>query len=96
MYWDTALEGFGVRVYPSSRRVHVCAYRIRRRKRRAILGRADVLTLDQARKKAIAYLGKVASNEDPQDRIDQDRALKRVDELCDACVSNYVYCGRIT
>jgi len=89
VYWDAALESFGVRVYPSGRRAYVCAYRIRRRKRLATLGRADVLTLDQARKKAIAYLGKVASNEDPQDAVDQNRALKRVDELCDEFIEKH-------
>jgi integrase len=89
VYWDTALESFGVRVYPSGRRTYVCAYRIRRRKRLATLGRADVLTLDQARKKAVAYLGKVAGNEDPQDSIDHDRTLKRVDELCEAFIENH-------
>ena len=89
MYWDEALESFGVRVYPSGRRTYVCAYRVRRRKRLASLGRADVLTLDQARKKATAYLGKVASNEDPQDAVEQNRALKRVDELCDEFIEKH-------
>lgn len=89
VYWDEALEGFGVRVYPTGRRTYVCSYRVRRRKRLATLGRADVLTLDQARKKAIVYLGKVASNEDPQDSVDQARALKRVDELCDEFIENH-------
>jgi integrase len=89
VYWDAALEGFGLRVYPSGRRTYVCSYRVRRRKRLATLGRADVLTLDQARKRAIAYLGKVASHEDPQDQVDQQRELKRVDELCAAFIEQH-------
>ena len=89
VYWDEALEGFGLRVYPSGRRVDVCSYRVNRRKRLATLGRAGVLTLEQARKKAIAYLGKVAGDEDPQDAIDQQRELKRVDELCEAFIENH-------
>jgi hypothetical protein len=89
VYWDAALEGFGLRVYPSGRRVYVCSYRVQRRKRLATLGRADVLTLDQARKRAIAYLGKVASHEDPQDQVDQQRELKRVDELCAAFIEQH-------
>jgi hypothetical protein len=28
VYWDGALESFGLRVHPSGRRVYVCAYRI--------------------------------------------------------------------
>ena len=85
VYWDEALEGFGLR----GRRVDVCSYRVNRRKRLATLGRAGVLTLEQARKKAIAYLGKVAGDEDPQDAIDQQRELKRVDELCEAFIENH-------
>jgi integrase len=89
VYWDVTLEGFGLRVYPSGRRVYVCSYRVKRRKRLATLGRADVLTLDQARRKAIVYLGKVASQEDPQEEVDQQRELKRVDELCGAFIENH-------
>jgi len=89
VYWDVALEGFGLRVYPSGRRVYVCSYRVRRRKRLATLGRGDVLTLDQARRKAVAYLGKVASHEDPQDELQQQRELKRVDELCEEFVAEH-------
>lgn len=85
VYWDVALEGFGLRVYPSGRRVYVCSYRVRRRKRLATLGRADVLTLDQARKKAIAYLGKVASHEDPQDEIHQHREHSSKARVASCC-----------
>jgi integrase len=89
IYWDAALPCFGLRVYPSARRVYVCSYRIRRRKRLALLGRADVLTLDQARKMAITYLGRVAGNEDPQDEWDRLRSLKTVAELCTAYIENH-------
>ena len=89
VYWDDALECFGLRVYPSGRRVYVCAYRVNRRKRMARLGRADVLTLDQARKKAMAYLGKAASHEDPQDEPQRLRQLKTIDGLCDAYIENH-------
>src|SRR3984957_6467068 len=50
VYWDEALESFGLRVHPSGRRVYVCAYGIRQRKRLATLGRADALSLYQAPK----------------------------------------------
>ena len=84
VYWDEALESFGLRVYPSGRRVYVCAYRINQRKRLATLGRADALSLDQARKKAMTYLAKAANQEDPQSNIDAQRRLKTIDELCEA------------
>jgi integrase len=89
VYWDEALESFGLRVYPSGRRVYVCAYRINQRKRLATLGRADALSLDQARKKAMTYLAKAANQEDPQSNIDAQRQLKTIDELCEAYIEGH-------
>ena len=89
VYWDEALECFGLRVYPSGRRVYVCSYRVHRRKRLALLGRVDALTLDQARKKAMGYLGKAANQEDPLDEKDQQRQLKTINELCTAYIENH-------
>ena len=95
IYWDEALPCFGLRVYPSGRRMYVCSYRVRRRKRLASLGRADVLTLDQARKKAITYLGKVAANEDPQEELEQLRSQRTVAELCTAFIENHAKKKRV-
>ena len=89
MYWDEALESFGLRVYPSGRRVYVCAYRVNQRKRLATLGRADALSLDQARKKAMTYLAKAANHEDPQSNIDAQRQLKTIDELVEAYIEGH-------
>jgi hypothetical protein len=89
IYWDEGLPCFGVRVHPSGRRMYVCAYRIRRRKRLASLGRVDVLSLDQARRKATAYLGKVASDEDPQADTEKLRTASTTKELVDAYVENH-------
>lgn len=82
IYWDAALEGFGTRVYRSGHRMYVCSYRIGGRKRLGRLGRVDVLSLEVARKKAISYLGKVASNEDPQIAKESSGKLLSVAELC--------------
>jgi len=81
IYWDESLETFGVRVYPSGRRAYVCTYRVDRRKRLAKLGRVDGLSLDQARRKAMAYLAKVASNEDPQTHFDAVKTALTVEQL---------------
>ena len=89
VYWDEGMRCFGLRVYPSGRRMYVCSYRVRGRKRLARLGRADALTLDQARKKAMAYLGKVASNEDPQEAADRQPGLTTIDQLCKAFIENH-------
>jgi hypothetical protein len=67
----------------------VCAYRVNQRKRLATLGRADALSLDQARKKAMTYLAKAANQEDPQDNVDAQRQVKTIDELCIAYIEGH-------
>jgi len=89
VYWDEALESFGLRVYPTGRRVYVCAYRVNTRKRLARLGRADAVSLDQARKKAMTYLAKAANHEDPQSNIEAQRQLKTIDELVEAYIEGH-------
>jgi integrase len=83
IFWDAKLPCFGMRVFPSGRRSYVCSYRILGRFRIATLGRADALTLDDARKKARAYLGRVASNLDPQAAKDTADASGTVKALCE-------------
>jgi integrase len=89
IYWDENLEGFGVRVYPSGRRTYVCTYRVNRRKRLAKLGRVDALTLDQASKKAKAYLGKVANNDDPLEQSDAIKRAPTVEEFVKAYIEGH-------
>jgi hypothetical protein len=77
VYWDEALESFGLRVYPTGRRVYVCAYRVNTRKRLARLGRA------------MTYLAKAANHEDPQSNIEAQRQLKTIDELVEAYIEGH-------
>jgi integrase len=89
IYWDQHLPCFGVRVYPSGRRAFVCSYRALGRKRIATLGRGDVLRLDAARKKAVAYLGQVAEGLDPQAPKDTLKAAGTVKSLADAYIERH-------
>ncbi len=81
IYWDENLPCFGLRVYPNGRRSYVCAYRVRNRKRIATLGRVDVLTLEQARKKARSFLGHAANGDDPQATQDAIHASSTIKAL---------------
>ena len=89
IYWDEDLPCFGLRVYPSGRRAYVCSYRAGRRKRLAILGRADALTLEGARKKARGFLGQVADGQDPQAEDDAIKAAVTVKELVDLYIDRH-------
>ena len=65
MLWDLGLPGFGVRVKPTGAKSFVVQYRTDGGSRRMSLGRYGRVTLDQARTRAKAILGKVAAGEDP-------------------------------
>jgi integrase len=87
--WDQQLIGFGVRVYPTGRKTFVCSYRVQGRRRIATLGRADILKLDTARKKAVAYLGQVAEGLDPQAPKDTLKAAGTMKSLVDAYIGRH-------
>ena len=62
--WDTETAGFGLRLYPTGRKTFLITYRARGKQRFYTLGPFGILTLPQARAKAIkllAYSGR-ASN----------------------------------
>jgi integrase len=54
-----------------------------------------VLTLEEARRKTIAYLGKVATGADPQTELDQRHSQKTVTDLCTAFIENHAKHKRI-
>jgi len=89
IYWDNGVPGFGLRVFATGLRTYVCAYRLQRRRRIASLGRATLLTLDEARKKAVRYLGLAASNFDPQAEADALSSAITVGTLIKLYVENH-------
>jgi integrase len=81
--WDTELKGFGVRVWPTGRRVFVLQYRPQgaRQSRYLTLGQYGVLTAEQARIMAKAGLGAVAAGADPARERQDAREAPTVREL---------------
>jgi integrase len=80
--WDGQLDGFGVRVYPSGRRVYVAQWKAAGRTRRLVLGKYPLITAEAARRKAIEALAAVARGEDPAAERDEARASPTVAGLC--------------
>lgn len=64
LYRDTTLRGLGVRVGSNSK-VFFVEGQVNRRTRRITLGRADVLSVDEARRRSLAALSEMASGVDP-------------------------------
>jgi len=71
--WDARLPGFGLRVSPLGRKSFVLLYRHKGRARRLTLGRYPILSLSEARNRAIEALALVARDLDPQ----ADKAAER-------------------
>jgi site-specific recombinase XerD len=81
--WCGSLTGFGVRIYPSGRKVFVAQVRVGRRQRRVTIGTHGAFTVAQARKRAEAIIRAAAEGRDPQLEKQEFRAALTVAELCD-------------
>ena len=65
IFWDRELVGFGVRVYPSGRKVYVVQSRAQGGPRRVTLGTHGELTTTQARLRAAQAIDRIKRGEEP-------------------------------
>ena len=65
IFWDRELAGFGVRVYPSGRKVYVVQSRAQGAPRRVTLGSHGELTATQARLRAAQVIDRIKRGEEP-------------------------------
>ena len=65
IFWDRDLAGFGVRVYPSGKKVFVVQTRAFGRSKRVTLGSHGKLTAEQARKNAAAVIARIKKGQPP-------------------------------
>lgn len=63
--WDGELSGFGLRHYPTGRKVYIVQYKLHGRTRRKTVGKHGVLTAEEARKEAKLVQADVARGADP-------------------------------
>ncbi len=65
-YWDTEVPGFGLRVWPSGKKVYVFQYRTRHKQtRRPVIGQHGAITVQQARQIARDWAAEVHKGGDP-------------------------------
>jgi len=74
--WDTAVPGFGVRIYPSGKKSFVLSYRLKGRKRLFTVAQYGALTLDEARKRAQRRLVGIPDDEKPVNPLDVREAAR--------------------
>ncbi len=65
VHWDSKLQGFGVRVYPSGSKVYLVQTRAGGRSRRLTVGRHGLMTADQARTKAARIIADLKAGREP-------------------------------
>jgi integrase len=82
--WDSELPGFGVRVWPSGKRVYILKYRTQDgRQRKATLGPHGPLTTEHARAQALQWLGDAHKGGDPARAKTDARRSLTVASLCE-------------
>jgi integrase len=82
--WCSGTPGFGVRVYPSGKKIFVAQVRIGRATRRLKIGPFGPFTVDQARTAAEEIIRDASRGIDPQRVKREAREALTVAELCDA------------
>ncbi|MDO9225632.1 MAG: site-specific integrase [Pseudomonadota bacterium] len=91
--WDTETKGFGLKIFPTGARSFVFQYRSPEgRTRRATIGKlSDVLTVEQARKKAKILASDVLNGRDPQGEKQARKAAPTLAQVLDDYLASDEY-----
>jgi len=87
--WDTALDGFGIRIYPSGKKAFVISYWCNRTKRLKTIGDCGILTLEQARDRARRDLVGLLDGVDPLAARDLNRESGTFAEFAESFLERY-------
>jgi len=89
IHWDESLPGFGLRVYPSGKKVFVIHYRVKGRKHYKLVARYGTMTLEQAREAAKREFVVIMDNKDPLEARRKSQATIPFKELCEIYIERY-------
>lgn len=79
--WDDELKGFGLRVYPSGRKMYLAQFRAGGRLRRVNIGLHGAMTADIARTEAMKHLSDVRLGGNPAGERDRRKASPTIKEF---------------
>jgi integrase len=88
--WDDELKGFGLRVWPSGRKVYIVKCRIKGRQRFITIGPHGPVTPEQARIRAFEILSEAKGGRDPAKDLDQARKAPTVKGLGERFLKEHV------
>jgi len=91
--WDTRVPGFGVRIYPSGKRMYVFQYRTRgRRQRRVAIGLHGPFTVERARDAAADLYEAVRKGRDPveEQKASVERERNTIESVIDEFMTRYM------
>lgn len=90
IHWDDELRGFGVRVWPSGRKVYVAMTRVKGRLRKVTIGTHGPITADKARIKAHEIISQAKAGNDPVKELDVARKSPTVKGLGERFLKEHV------
>ena len=88
VFWDRELPGYGVRVYPSGRKVYVVQTRVAGQSRRVTVGRHGDIAPDRARKDAARIIARIKAGLPP--KLVEPEAPPTVADLAERYRREYV------
>lgn len=89
-FHDDGLKGFYIRVFPSGKKVFGLRYRFHGRSQRYKIGYYGIITLEQARQKAIELLGEINNGHNPQEEQIAFRKSATVKEFGEQFIEQHV------
>lgn len=90
VHWDDELRGFGVRVWPSGRKVYVAMTRVKGRLRKVTIGTHGPVTAEKARIKAHEIISQAKAGNAPVKELDVARKSPTVKGLGERFLKEHV------
>ncbi len=81
--FDSTLPGFGLRIYPSGRKVWIVQARIEGRSRRIVIALHGEMELAEARRRARDLVARIRAGENPADDIQREKETPTLREFAD-------------
>jgi integrase len=90
IHWDDELRGFGVRIWPSGRKVYLVMSRVKGRLRKITIGPHGPITAEKARVRAHEIISEAKAGRDPAKEFDQARKAPTVKGLGERFLKEHV------